>query len=284
MKFTISTNVSFADFNMIKFTIPNWLRVFDQKLEELIIIVDPQKPTGRLAGQYNKYAELQQLMESVNTVSKIDSRIRVELLKDGEKIDKILKIWFKKGFPYRCQSGTPISAFIYAVEECKTDFILRCDCDMLFNENGFLNEAISRFKNNKFDILEPPLLGFDEKGNTPASLGAFMIFKNNFSKNCLPMKAHKLDYFRRIHRKLELRPVYLNLEEMVTIEKKENRIRHCRLDQSLGFSLHLINRDDVLLPNFNNIIKHVEKGIVPDTQRHIGRNFDPILWPDSFWQ
>jgi hypothetical protein len=284
MKFTLSTNVSFADFNMIKYTLPNWLRVFDQRLDELIVVVDPQKPTGRLAGQYNKYAELQQLMDSVESISKLDCRIRVEFLNDINKINQFLGKWFFKGYPYRCQSGTPISAFIYAVEECKTDFILRCDCDMLFFENGFLDEAIDRFQKKTFDILEPPLLGFDENWNTPASLGAFMIFKYNFTSNCLPMKAHKLDYFRRIHRTLKSRPVYLNLEEMVTIEKNENRIRHCRLDQSLGFSLHLINRDDVLLPNFENIIKHVEQGIVPDAQRNIGRNFNPALWSEKYWQ
>ncbi len=284
MKISISTNVSLADFNIIKFTVPSWLRVFDNYIQEVVIVVDPQKPDGRLAKQYTKYAELEYLMESVNYLAKLDNRIRVEILLNGNDMDKVLEKWFINEYPYRCQSGTPISAFINAVEVCNSDFILRCDCDFLFFEDGFLKEAFSRLHSEDFDIIEPPMLGFPEDLLSHASLGAFMMFKKNFANKCLPMKAHKLDLLRIIHRKLRFRPTFLNLEEMISIEKVENRIKHCRLNSNLGFSMHLPKRDIVLLPNFQNVIDNFERGVIPETQISAGRNFDPNLWAKQYWQ
>jgi hypothetical protein len=283
MKLSLATNVSFADYNIIMFTIPNWLRVFDKYLYELVIIVDPQKPVGRLSYQYSNYAKLEQLMDSVNKISELDNRIRIEILDNNLKTNNYLTKWFKKGFPYRCQSGTPIAAFIYAVEECKSDFILRCDCDMLFYENGFLEKAHFLLENNLFNLLEPPMLGIKTEINRNPSLGAFIISRSKFHKNCLPFKAHTLKYLRKIHRFLKNRSVYLNLEEMIAIEKLNNRISHINLPDNLGFSLHLINRNDVLLPNFINLVYNFENGLVPNSQRQYGRNFNPKFWTSNFW-
>ena len=50
-RLSIGSNVSLADYQMIEHTVPNWLRVFDNYLDEICLIIDPQKPTGRLCKQ-----------------------------------------------------------------------------------------------------------------------------------------------------------------------------------------------------------------------------------------
>jgi hypothetical protein len=280
---SVTTNISLADSDLIQFTIPNWIRVFGNRLKEVVIVVDPQRLTGRLGSQYKNYAKLDQLMARVEMVRQMDRRIRVSMLKEGEEMNAILRRWFIRGYPIRCQSGTPIAAFIQALEEGSEDLVLRCDCDMLFFEAGFLEKAREVLIRDEFDIIEPPLLGFDGGTSKSVSLGAFMAMRSHLSENCLPIRPHRLGIIRCIHRLFKGRPVYLNLEEMVAIEKRKGAIKHCNLDQSLGCSLHIYRRDDVLLPGFINLVRKFERGSISHQQRLAGRNFEPTLWEQSYW-
>lgn len=282
--FSIGSNVSLADSKMIRYTVPNWLRVFGSSLKEIVLIIDPQSPTGRLGKQYDYYAKLDDLIYEVKKLEELDSRVRSTMIKTGKEMEKDLRHWFKRGYPIRCQSGTPIAAFINAVEECTNDFVLRCDSDFLFFENGFLNDGYDLLSSEEFDIIEPPMLGVPQRNDI--SLGAFMVIPSLFKANCLPIKAHKIDILRRIHRKIQRLPTYINLEEMISVEKAKSRVKHCNLDGGLGkgFSLHLINRTDVMLPGFGNVIAHIELGDAPKSQTDRGRNFDSDLWTKSYWK
>ncbi len=279
IRLSIGANVSLADVHMIGCTVPNWLRIFDHFLDEICLMIDPQTPTGRLGKQYSYYSDLDALMTAVKQLEGIDKRIKGVMLAVGEKKKLIQSKWFKVGYPDRCQSGTPIFAFINAVEALNSNnLILRCDSDMLFYEDGFIGVAHEKLISGSYDIIEPPLLGYPERKDGPISLGAFLMMPKLFSSRCIPITPHKIDVLRQIHRKFRGMSPYVNLEEMIAIEKKYGRVRHCNLDQSLGWSLHIAKRTDVLAPNFQDIVSRVENGSAPDLQRADGRNFKSYFW------
>jgi hypothetical protein len=278
-RLSIGSNVSLADYQMIEHTVPNWLSVFDNYLDEICLIIDPQKPTGRLGKQYDYYSNLETLTLAVKKLELMDPRIKGIALAGGDQKKRMQRKWFRYGYPERCQSGTPIIAFINALEVLNSkNLALRCDCDMLFYEAGFLDVAYEKLYTGDYDVIEPPLLGYSENRTGPVSLGAFLVLPEIFSKNCLPITPHKIDFLRQIKRAFQGMSPYLNLEEMVKIEKNCGRINHCNLDQSLGWSLHIPNRSDVTSSNFLKVKAFVEKGIASDAQRAYGRNFNPQLW------
>jgi len=208
----------------------------------------------------------------------------VSTILSEKAMQTLLKKWFNKGTPIRCQAGTPIAAFIQAVEESEAEMVLRCDCDMLFYENGWLGKALKLFEEGVYDLIEPPHLGFRGNQASPVSTRAFLLRPHAFARTCLPMKAHRLDPARRIHRYLHGRPTWLALEQMFSVEKAQDRLRHGILNEQLGFSLHVPNRGDVLLPGFENIVSNVECGRVSESQQISGMNFYPPKWPPVYWR
>jgi len=156
------------------------------------------------------------------------------------EMQDMLKKWFKNATPIRCQAGTPIAAFIQAVEETDGELVLRCDCDMLFFDNGWLKIAQELLEEGAFDLIEPPRFGVTKnKQEISISTRAFLLRPSDFKKNCLPMKAHRLDFLRWIHRYIHSRPTYLPLEQMFTLEKIKGNLGHCILNNQLGYSLHI---------------------------------------------
>ena len=84
-RLSIGSNVSLADYQLIEHTVPNWLRVFDNYLDEIFLIIDPQKPTGRLGKQYDYYSNLETLKLAVKKLELMDPRIKSIVLAGGDK-------------------------------------------------------------------------------------------------------------------------------------------------------------------------------------------------------
>lgn len=282
--FSIATNVSLADWRTIRHTIPSWLRIFGDQVSEVVLIIDTQRSVGRIADLHGRFTDLDTLLKEVERLKRLDDRIRASTILSEKEMKKLLKKWFKKSMPIRCQAGTPIAAFIQAVEESEAEMVLRCDSDMLFFENGWLGKAANFFEEGIYDLIEPPHLGFRGNQDSPVSTRAFLIQPHTFAKTCLPMKAHRLDCARRVHRCFHGRPTWLALEQMFSLEKTRGKLRHCILNEQLGFSLHIPNRSSVMIPGFENIVSNVECGRVPESQRMSGMNFNPSKWPPVFWK
>jgi hypothetical protein len=281
-KFAIATNVSISDAPMIKYTIPHWLRVFNDRLSKILIVLDRTPPTGRIAALHSSKEAIGDVDAILASHLRTDKRIQIiEAATRGSQLEKkYSRVWFAWGSPIRCQTGTPILAFTQAVLECSGDFVMRCDCDMLFNESGWLNESIALLANNEVDVVEPPRLGLFRIAHEGVSSRAFLLRPQIFKRKLLPMKPHMLDPLRIVHRLIHKRPVWLALEQMLQREAEAGRLRHRILfDSDLGFSMHVARREGALTYGFADVVKSVEEGWVPQRQRELGWNFVPDAWP-----
>jgi hypothetical protein len=273
--FTIITNVCSTDGARIRKTLPHWLRVFGSKIDEILVVVDRVRPTGRIADLHS-YADsdLESIDDELVKLRALDGRVTICDL-DYKKLEDVSKIWFKSGRPIRCQAGTPIFAFTYALSLAKAQCVLKLDCDMLFYDNGFSGQAISMIESNEYDFVEPPrlFLGADSDFSTRA-----------YFVNCeglirqLPIVAHKLDFVRRIHRRFKGKPPYLALEKMLQKEILAKTLSGAILPGDLGFSMHVPRAEQFRERTIDSVIQLVEAGSVSLVQEKESWDYSEELW------
>jgi hypothetical protein len=282
--FSLVTNVAVRDGPRIRWTLPHWLRVFGQRLTELVIVVDRVPPTGRIAATHAVAPEggCDDLEAALDEIRALDGRIRAVDLAAGERAREVARRWFTWGVPIRCQNGTPILAFVQAFEEATADLVLRCDCDMLFCERGWLAQGIGRLGAADLDIVEPPRLGGPARHGFQISTRAMLLRYAQFRDRVLPIEPHRVDFLRRICRAAQGRASWFALEEMLDLERRKGRLWHEVLaEQGGGFSLHVRTAGDVAVPGFNRVLAAVEGGDIPRAQREAGWNFHPAAWGES---
>jgi glycosyltransferase involved in cell wall biosynthesis len=279
--FSIAANVCAVDSAIILHTVPNWLRVFGDKLQELLLIVDEEPSTGRMAAHHQQRYTNRELYAAIEKLKDLDPRIRFTVL-DYNRARDLSQKWFGEPNVVRCQSGSPTFGYTYAIEQASSEIILRLDCDMLFFDGGWVTTAIELLESETLDLVEPPKMGMDFHGyENTISTGAFMLKRSNFVSRCLPLKAHRLDWPRRVHRTLKGRPTFLSLEEIFKKEKERGRIRHRLLDSSLGCSVHVYTREYAHVEHLHRIISKIESGLIPDEQVAHGWNLTLDLWPQT---
>src|SRR5262245_12059173 len=123
-RFSIATNVCLADASLIRYTIPSWLRIWKNRLDEVVIIVDERPPSGRISALHNAVNSKEQLYSAIGGLMQMDSRIRYVVLRE-EAASAIGEKWFSETVPLRCRAGTPILGFLQAIEEATGDIVLR---------------------------------------------------------------------------------------------------------------------------------------------------------------
>lgn len=277
---SIAANVCAADTAIILHTVPSWLRVFGNQLSEILLIVDELSPVGRILAHHKQAYTNQDLYTAIKQVAALDSRVRYAALDYRTVRDTSLR-WFGEPDVVRCQSGTPIFAFAYAIEKAESDIILRVDCDMLFFDRGWLGKGIQLLESETVDLVEPPKLGMNHHPyHNMISTRAFMLKPSAFIRKCTPLKAHRLDWGRRIHRYFTGRPTWLSLEEIFKKEKDRKRIKHELLDTDLGFSIHVYTREYAVRQHFKNVVTKIESGFVPSFQLNEGWNLVLDFWPE----
>lgn len=278
----IATNACAHDYEIISYTVPNWLRTFGSRLDRVHIVVDERPPSGRIASNRARdRANPELLREVLARLASADSRIRISNLGELPQ-EQYLRKWFTEGCPDRCQAGTPILPFVAAFELPVAELVLRADCDMLFYDNGWLDAAKRLLRLGHADLVEPPRLSDSpESVAVPVSTRALMIRQAPFHRRCLPFLPHRLDLLRRVHRRFHGRPTWLALEQMLDAERRRGRIRHVILDKALGFSLHVDQRRFPSREWVAGVIERIETGRVTPGQVEVGWNFSTEAWSDT---
>jgi hypothetical protein len=276
---SLTTNVCSVDDVRIRHTLPSWLRVFDAWLTELIVVVDEQPPTGRIAKLHRGHAKIDHLYRELAVIEKLDRRVRVHVLNASAHAESTLKKWFgATDRPIRCQAGTPIFAFVQAFEEARGPIVLRADCDMLFYEAGWLDEAVRLLSHQEYDLIEPGRVGEDPaKMYMYVNSRALLMDRRSFEKK-LPLPAYKLDWVRRVHRWCLGRPPWLSFEQVLEKERVAGRLRYRTLDPKLGYAMHIVTRQEASLPWFGRVVPYVERGELPAAQWARGPNFEAGAW------
>jgi hypothetical protein len=280
-RFSLVTNAAWMDGPRVRRTVPHWLRVFGHAVAELVIVVDRIPPSGRIAAMHGEPSEsaYKDLLSALEEVRSLDGRIRLTDLVVGDHANSLAARWFRWGVPVRCQSGTPILAFCQAIEEAASDIVLRCDCDMLFCERGWLARGIARLREGGMDIVEPPRLGGPATRGFQISTRAMLLQNARFRDRILPIPPHRVDFLRRIYRKMQGRLSWYALEEMLDIERQNGRLRHEVLaEQEDGISMHVPTGEEMIGRGFKEVISAVEVGDIPSAQREAGWNFQAAAW------
>lgn len=275
-KISISTNVTSQDAPRILKVLPNWLKVFGNNIHEILIVHDKKPIEGRIKELHKNLNKVRYIEFYCDEILGLDKRIRIIDL-DYNNSSEILNRWFYGNEkPIRCQAGTPIYAFIYAIEKAQSDFILKVDCDMVFFNNGFVEKIIGAYSSNKFDVGEVSKTGSNNPHKGFSTRSFFVNRKSFYEK--LPMTAHKLDILRRIHRKFNRRPSYLSLEEIIKIEIEKNRFISVVLPVELGYSMHISTIEEMNLPKICKIIEMFGNGLIPPKQISGSENFSIYFW------
>jgi hypothetical protein len=286
---TISTNVCAADDVRIRHTLPSWLRAFPE-VDEFVVVVDESPPSGRIARLHQGHRNLSALYSELQVICAQDSRVKVVPLRSADR-EAMLSKWFGPRWigqypffspprPIRCQAGTPIWAFIFAVEVAAGDTVLRTDCDMLFSNSGWLKEAARLLESGNADLVEPRRVG-ELSDNYQFSTRAFALNKQNFAKR-LPISASVLDPARFLHRLALGRPPWLALEQMIQRAHARGRLSATMLPAEFGSSMHVATHQQASLPWFYKVPPLVELGQFPEEQVRQGLNFSPEAWKGVF--
>lgn len=282
---SLVTNACANDINRIRLIFPHWFSVFGDRISDFTVMLDRAPPTGRIAMQNNSEVgighseKLSQVEALLFKQMVTEPRMRVLDLPTGSSRAAIGHKWFgTQGATIdRCQGGTPIAAFIAALEAGRERFVLRADCDMLFHEAGWLDAAIALLTSGYADMVEPPRYRSD-RGDFKVTTRATLIDAPAFMQKILPIKPHTLDLLRTLHRWVRGRPSWLALEQMLQKEREAGRLNYVVLSPELGQWLHVISNIEAGLPMMPRVAEAVRLGHIPDSQRLAGWDFVAEAW------
>ncbi len=278
--FSLVTNACASDAARLRLVVPSWQKTFGSRFDELVIVLDTEPPSGRIASLHGRVpaAGLAEVRDVLRELAGADPRIRIEELPGPEGLAETARRWFTYGEPLRCQAGTPILAFVRAFDSAtRNRIVLRADCDMLFHEVGWLDEAQRLLTAAEADLVQPAGVGEGAEASA-VSTRALLLDGERFAERCLPMRPARLDALRVVHRWWQGRPPWLALEQMFAREVEAGRIRHRVLPAGLGSSMHVSTRDEAALPGMDAVAVAFGSGEIPAAQIRAGQNFERAAW------
>lgn len=278
------TNASANDAERLSVVVPHWISVLGARLAELTIVLDTRPPEGRIAALHGTSGgasfdeKLAQVRELIWSLSAKDERIALSTIPEGPARVALTQKWFGTTHSNidRCQAGTPILAFVAAFDATDAPVVLRADCDMMFHDAGWIDEAAQKLRDGKLDLIEPARSG-GEPAHSEVSTRVLMLAPKRFA-DILPIVPARLDFLRRVHRWGQGRPPWLALEQMLEASRRQAKLRYEMLPERLGCTLHIAKREDAALAVMPTVRSAMESGLIPDAQRRHGHNFSREAW------
>jgi hypothetical protein len=264
MLLSVVTNACALDHLRLEHTIPHYLRVFGRHLGELVVVVDSTPATGRIASLHSNRGDLAAVQRTLSRLAQIDHRVRVTRLPDPIESPQLFRRWFRNGDPVRCQAGTPIYAFVHAISIASHRYVLRCDCDMLFCELGWVTYGMELLGRRETQLIGVPRLS-NAFPNLISTRG-LLLDRQVLYDEVLPIPAYTLALPRRLKRWIERRPPYLALEQMLDKHAARSQLHYTLLSEERGFSVHAGAMADFADERIVDIIHSIECGHVPPGQ------------------
>lgn len=268
---TISSNFTRYDFERVNLFLPKLIKVFDKYFDELLFFYDEGPEVGRIKKLHSSKNVTTFDEDQIQDILNLDSRIKI--VKLDESILKLTSIhFFKNEHVLKCSAGTPISHFLNVFLLAKNQYIFRCDCDVFFYDNGFINLSIDKIRQNQI-FVQPPSHFSSER---TFSTRAFFANKDALN-NCLPIKPLKRGLKTIIKCYLSGNYVspYYSLEEMLQTYF-HNQTTY--IDRYYGDTLHVCTRDEFTLTNFSKNMDRFLCGDIPKKQKEFSINYNHNLW------
>ncbi len=280
-KFSIATNITSADLPRIKYVIPSWQESFKDRLGEIVIIYDTNKLSGRIQKLHSKTFPESDIIDAIDILKrKFHCEIKLIYL-DYDKLKATSNQWFKSGTPIKCRSGSPVFAFIESIRNCSNNIVLKCDCDVVFLNTGFLEQVKLHLEN--YDIVSPPRLYFPEQ---EISSRAFFLNTEKFYKRCLPLVSKRINIYEAFKYFLKGKNLFnvkkysfhKAFEDILIDNFKAKTIQHKLISADFGNSLHIISNDDLNQEITKNAIKrYIENRDIPELQKN-AFDYDIKFW------
>lgn len=265
------TNATEKDYGRLKLFLPNVLRAFGIYIQELVIVVDKLQEEGRIKQMHANSDNINSNAEAIYNLIKIDDRIRIIDL-DYQKVEQISQKWFNLDKVIRCQAGTPIFAFLYAIEMAQYPLVIRADCDVIFHNKKIVEKLLQEAQ--YYDLIQFPFLNDDI---IPFSTRAFFINKDRIAR-ILPIDMARLDILRQIHRIFIGRNHYLALEQIIETNIKKNVLKSFTMSSEFGYTMHISKRSDFIDADIDTIIVSFNNGIIPHKQLLTQHDFFKKYW------
>jgi hypothetical protein len=268
--FSVVTNATINDGIRLKHFIPAIIEQFDPWIREVIVVVDHQPEQGRiknLHGDQPLAISLQSIKEAVP-----DSRVRFVDL-DYNQAEAISAKWFGVRDVNRCQAGTPIFAFLFAIEQADYPWIIKCDCDIFFADNGMIN-YIQQYLSS-YDLVQLPMLNADP---LPFSTRAFVINRETLIPK-LPIYPARLDLVRGLIRQMKGRSTYLALEQILHYNINSGKLKQVRMNNETGYSIHIGRRQDFL--HIEPVLEKFKHRNIPASQLNEVHDFVSAHWHNN---
>jgi hypothetical protein len=276
-KFSLVTNASAKDGPRLAMVLPHWVRVFGPRLAEISVLLDLRPVVGRIGKLHTANHDPRGVTEMLDRLVAQYPVIRWNYL-DYTQVAAVSRNWWTQGQPVRCQDGSPVFAFAASLLPAQERFVLRADCDMLFHEQGWLDAGLKLLAAGQCDLVAPPRLG---KTSDRVSSRSLLLDWPAFRRRFLPMPPARLDWMRRMHRKILGRPGWLGFEDSLMALVARGEARHRVMPQELGASMHVVRISEMAEPQFPRVVEFWERGLLPPGQVVHGWDYLATGWTPS---
>lgn len=270
ISFTVNTCVTDTPF--LEQTLRHVFRSLDFPFAERLIAYDPGNPMGKYdSRRRGDPTQLLTIFERLLADGLID---RIDTIPwDEDNQAAILKRYFARDdVALKDFDGAPIYQYLYALDQCKGDYVFHMDSDMLFHTTpgmSWLEEGIQMLqrepsvvfatcrggppqaRNRLERLLKRPIggkpRGYWNKADT-LSTRYFLMDRKRFYENLLPI--------------VQSRPAE-PLEDSITHTLKLRGLERWTTTGTENWSIHPWKHDDNYVEHLDALIRAVEQGVYP---------------------
>jgi hypothetical protein len=285
---TLSVNVAPSDVDFIMETVPHLVRQCRFPFQERVLVADVLPFFRRQRRSAAKIRELQRCCRELVRRGIIDRVLRVDY-SPGYRRSVYAKHFDqpRMGETHNC-SGGPFLAYVFAIEECDTRYLLHFDSDILLHQregHSWIDQGIRTLEADQDVLVVCPLAGPPTRDGVLHQRGVpyerdprgYYRFKNFTSRKylidrerfaaALPMTPQRRRARRRRLRSgLRRRATLLNWERAVAAKIRETSFIRADLTSPDAWSLHPLDHGEQFRRHLPRIIAAVEAGRFPEEQ------------------
>ena len=287
---TLQINLAPSDAAHAEYTIPHKLRLWTGQVDEVLLVVDLHRSSGRYADKWLE--RLPRLRKFLAEVCASDLRVRVVETDYSRATASALAQTYFGGRPLPAKDwmGAPIYAYIYGLHAATTRYVLHTDSDMLFGGGSqtWITEAIQVLQSHPEVIACNPLPGpptadgslrsqsLERDPSAPftyrsgrVSTRLFLLDRDRLHERIPVIPLVQPSRMRRAQAWVEGNPPYVPLEDMLSRGMEESgSVRVDFLGAAPGmWSLHPAWRSAHFYESLPALIHQIEEGDIPEGQR-----------------
>ncbi|MGE6220840.1 hypothetical protein ACQKCH_13510 [Nubsella zeaxanthinifaciens] len=288
-KVTLQISLSPSDYRHVKYLLSHQISALKNQVDEILLTYDVHKSKGRFSIDWEKNnIDMWDFLKNLAKTHKKINLIKVDY--DIEKNKEIANSFFgRNSIPQKDWRGGPFYTYFFGIHAAKYDFVFHLDSDIFLGglSESWIEEAIHLYKNDEKILFINPLAGPPKHDGTligqeympyskslyhykfnSMSTRIFLVDKKRLSRYTFKkIRTFKIgELFRALYKG---NPPYILPEEFISqnmINNKQYRVDFKGNAPGL-WSLHPPYRTDSFYANLPELIKKIENGDVPESQK-----------------